>query len=82
MFCVWLLLVDVLYMITALEYMKSVDTIVEEDERVYLKRLYDSEVNICKTVADMIDDPDPFTFDTNFECEPLKTLASDKDQVK
>lgn len=62
--------------------MKSNETIIEEDERVYLKRLHESELNICKIVSDMLETPEPFTFETDFECEPLKTLAGDPDQVK
>lgn len=71
----------VLHYFSALDYLISNGSVVEEDERAYLKKLYEAEVNICTTVADMIESEEAFSFDTDFETEPLKTLASDPDQV-
>lgn len=53
----------------------------EEDDRVYLRALYDAETGIARVLSNMLDRPLPFTFFVNFDSEPLSVLASDPDQV-
>ncbi|XP_067947525.1 DNA helicase B-like [Watersipora subatra] len=65
----------------AISYLKSNGSIVEEDSRVYLKCLYDSEKYISDTLSDMIASETPFTFPTDFSAEPLSVLAGDKHQL-
>lgn len=61
--------------------MEAANAIVLERERVYLKKLYDSEQYISTVISNMISSDLGFKFPVDFETEPLAPLASDPDQV-
>jgi len=67
-------------LLLALEYLKSSWSVKEEEGRIYLKRLYECEVNIADTLHEMMCQSDPFTFQTDFSSDNLVMLSRDTEQ--
>lgn len=55
--------------------------VVIENERVYLKRLFDAETQIASILSRMIKSVNPFTFPIDFTHDTLSIISTDADQV-